>query len=61
MYSRASLGETRSANSTSKKTMPSPAIVNGFTSQLTTSVTHSPFGRRPTSFSDVKSTPTIIG
>jgi len=61
IYSLADCGSTSPANRYSKKRMPSAAIVNGFINQLTTSVMQIPFGFLPTSFSDAKSTFTIIG
>ena len=44
-----------------KNTHASSAIENGLTTQLTNSVTSSPAGRRPTFFTDEKSTFIIIG
>ena len=61
MYSRALTGSTSPANSTSKNRIPNPVMVNGLISQLTTSVMHRPFGRRPTSRTEAKSMFTIIG
>jgi hypothetical protein len=61
MYCCASAGATRSANTTSKNSTPSAAMVNGFTSQLTASVITSPLGRSPMWPRLAKSTLTIIG
>ena len=44
-----------------KKSQPKNAIENGFTSQFTTTVMSSPFGRRPTRTIEPKSILSIIG
>ena len=61
MYWSASAEVMNAAKMTRKNAHASSAIENGFTSQLMNSVTSSPAGRLPTSFTDEKSTFIIIG
>ncbi len=61
MYSLADAGSTQGANRYWKNSTPSAAIVNGLISQLTTSVSASPPGRLPTSFTALQSIWIIIG
>ena len=61
IYCCASSGEISPAKTTSKNNTPKAAIENGLTSQLTTNVITSPFGRSPIWRKAPKSTPTIIG
>ncbi len=60
-YWSASSGPIQGRNRCLKKRYPISAIENGFTSQLTTSVTISPLGRFRTPRIEVKSTLSIIG
>jgi hypothetical protein len=61
MYSGAFAGSISPANRWLKNNTPSAAIVKGLISQLMTRVMTSPFGLRPTSFSEPKSMAIIIG
>ena len=61
MYWSASAGPIQAANTCWKNSQASSAIENGFTSQLTNSVTSSPRGRCPTPRMAPKSTFIIIG
>ena len=61
MYSRADCGSTKDANTCSKNSTPSSAIVKGLINQLTTSVSTRPPGRRRTSFTADQSIWIIIG
>ncbi len=61
MYWSASDGVMKDAKTNRKNAQASSAIENGFTTQLMNSVTSSPVGRRPTFFTDEKSTFIIIG
>jgi len=61
MYCCADCGSTQGANRCWKNSTPSAAIVKGLISQLTTSVSTSPRGRRPTFLIDDQSIWIIIG
>jgi len=61
MYWSASAGETQCANTYRKNSHAISAIENGFTSQLTNSVTSNPRGRFPTFLMEAKSTFIIMG
>ncbi len=61
MYWLAVAGSTQGANTCSKNSTASAAIVKGLMSQLTTSVNARPRGLRPTARTDAKSICTIIG
>ena len=61
MYWSASAGSIHASNRCLKNSQASSAIENGFTSQLTNSVTSRPRGRFPTSRMAPKSTFIIIG
>ncbi len=61
MYWPASCGAIRSANTISKNSTPSAAMLNGLTSQFTTRVMMSPFGRRWTVRRLATSMATIMG
>ncbi len=61
MYWSASAGAIHGANRCRKNSQASSAIENGFTSQLTNSVTSRPRGRRPTLRMAPKSTFIIMG